>query len=169
MLAHWNIDVCVIPQRESVNIAFMSMHVHDGRGVRDILVQILAKAPNLDQMFTMPYYFDFADRQDGRPSGPPFWLNPRWPPSGLAVNLRKHGNNLYTCYLAIKFYKWGIKMTAINSVTHIKSIHTNTELGSKHIRKHMSICFEKNMFSPYDPWSHPTTDFCDLMRFCAKK
>jgi hypothetical protein len=40
-------------------------------------------------------------------------------------------------------------MTAINSLTHIKSIHTNTELGSKHIRKICGFVVGKNMFSSY--------------------
>jgi hypothetical protein len=29
------------------------------RAVRDFLVQILPKAPNLAQMLSIPYYFDF--------------------------------------------------------------------------------------------------------------
>jgi hypothetical protein len=58
------------------------------------------------------------------------------------VRFTQNGFVLYNCYLSIKFYKLGIKMTAINSLTHIGSIHTNMEDSSKHIRQHLSkMCF----------------------------
>jgi hypothetical protein len=64
--------------------------------VRDsYLVQILAKAPNLDQMSTIPYSFDF---------------------------------------------------TAISSLTHVRSIHTNVELNSKHITI-CRFCVRKTFFT----------------------
>jgi hypothetical protein len=42
------------------------------------------------------------------------------------AHLLKNGN-LYYCYLSMKFHKWGIKMTATNSLTHVRSTHTNVE------------------------------------------
>jgi hypothetical protein len=57
----------------------------------------------------------------------------------------KERKEIITFYLAIKLCKCGIKMIAINSLTHIGSIHTNTRLGSKHIRKNMSILYSRRM------------------------
>jgi hypothetical protein len=88
----------------------------------------------------------------------------RWPPSGnLCKNRKKCKINLIF-YLAMKLYKWGIKMTAINSLTHVRIIHTNAELSSKHKRKKCRFFVEKNM------WSHPTTDlFLDIIWIISNK
>jgi hypothetical protein len=49
-------------------------------------------------------------------------------------------------------------MTARNSLTHMRSTHTDVEDNSKHIRKNMLILCEENVFSPYGPCAPSTTD-----------
>jgi hypothetical protein len=40
------------------------------------------------------------------------------------VNFAQKRKTLSNCYLAIKFHKCGIKMTTINILIHVRSIHT---------------------------------------------
>jgi hypothetical protein len=75
----------------------------------------------------------------------------RWPPSS---NLLKKLKQFIKNACIYKFYKWGIKMTSRNSLTHVRSTHSNMEDNSKHIRKNMSILCEKNMFSLYGTCAH---------------
>jgi hypothetical protein len=54
----------------------------------------------------------------------------------------------------------GVKMTAINSLTHIRSIHTNVEPSSKHIRTKYVDFVSKKMF-----FHHTANDNIQLQIF----
>jgi hypothetical protein len=49
-------------------------------------------------------------------------------------------------------------MTAINSLTHIRNVHTNVEDSSKHIRQNMWILFQE-ISLPYGSCAPTTTYF----------
>jgi hypothetical protein len=58
----------------------------------------------------------------------PVMTSSRW----LLSSLLKNVNKMKICYLSVKFHKWDIKMTAVNSLPHVRSIHANMEDSSKH-------------------------------------